>query len=88
MPTDYMYIMKCSQGEMFSKGELQRFGNIEMSPSAGVLNYGQVSSLKHLSFPQNLHVTVVLIFNAHVGANLLLYVFSLFFACLFQLQLS
>ncbi|CAF2084878.1 BnaA06g15650D [Brassica napus] len=25
----------------FSKGELQRFGNIEVSPSAGVLNYGQ-----------------------------------------------
>ncbi|KAG8373820.1 hypothetical protein BUALT_Bualt11G0064800 [Buddleja alternifolia] len=40
-PTDYMYIMKCSQGEKFSKGELQRFGNIELSPSAGVLNYGQ-----------------------------------------------
>ncbi|KAK4346699.1 hypothetical protein RND71_033038 [Anisodus tanguticus] len=41
MPTDYMYIMKCSQGENFSKGELQRFGNIELSPSAGILNYGQ-----------------------------------------------
>ncbi|KAL2551927.1 Branched-chain-amino-acid aminotransferase 5 [Forsythia ovata] len=41
MPTDYMYIMKCSQGENFSKGELQRFGNIELNPSAGVLNYGQ-----------------------------------------------
>ncbi|KAL3618908.1 Branched-chain-amino-acid aminotransferase, mitochondrial [Castilleja foliolosa] len=41
MPTDYMYIMKCSHGETFSKGELQRFGNIELSPSAGVLNYGQ-----------------------------------------------
>ncbi|KAL0300382.1 UNVERIFIED_CONTAM: Branched-chain amino acid aminotransferase 2, chloroplastic [Sesamum angustifolium] len=41
MTTDYMYIMKCSQGEIFSKGELQRFGNIELSPSAGVLNYGQ-----------------------------------------------
>ncbi|KAL2499557.1 Branched-chain-amino-acid aminotransferase 5 [Abeliophyllum distichum] len=39
--TDYMYIMKCSQGENFSKGELQRFGNIELSPSAGILNYGQ-----------------------------------------------
>lgn len=43
MPTDYMYSMKCSQGENFSKGELQRFGNIELSPSAGILNYGQVS---------------------------------------------
>ncbi|CAL5370928.1 unnamed protein product [Camellia sinensis] len=40
-PTDYMYIMKCSQGQSFTKGELQRFGNIELSPSAGVLNYGQ-----------------------------------------------
>ncbi|XP_039009607.1 branched-chain amino acid aminotransferase 2, chloroplastic-like [Hibiscus syriacus] len=41
IPTDYMYIMKCTQGGSFSKGELQRFGNIELSPSAGVLNYGQ-----------------------------------------------
>ncbi|CAI9111214.1 OLC1v1011385C1 [Oldenlandia corymbosa var. corymbosa] len=41
MSTDYMYVMKCSQGEEFSKGELQRFGNIELSPSAGILNYGQ-----------------------------------------------
>ncbi|GMP92948.1 hypothetical protein CsSME_00042983 [Camellia sinensis var. sinensis] len=41
-PTDYMYIMKCSQGQSFTKGELQRFGNIELSPSDGVLNYGQV----------------------------------------------
>ncbi|MBA0832604.1 hypothetical protein Goarm_016987 [Gossypium armourianum] len=36
-----MYMMKCSQGGNFSKGELQRFGNIELNPSAGVLNYGQ-----------------------------------------------
>lgn len=41
MSTDYMYIMKCSQGQSFTKGELQRFGNIELSPSAGILNYGQ-----------------------------------------------
>ncbi|TYI01994.1 hypothetical protein ES332_A11G239300v1 [Gossypium tomentosum] len=41
LPTDYMYMMKCSQGGNFSKGELQRFGNIELNPSAGVLNYGQ-----------------------------------------------
>ncbi|KAG5069994.1 hypothetical protein AAZX31_01G183300 [Glycine max] len=40
-PTDYMYIMKCTRGGTFSKGELQRFGNIELNPSAGVLNYGQ-----------------------------------------------
>ncbi|KAF5454280.1 hypothetical protein F2P56_023957 [Juglans regia] len=41
LPTDYMYIMKCARDGDFSKGELQRFGNIEMNPSAGVLNYGQ-----------------------------------------------
>ncbi|GMH14712.1 hypothetical protein Nepgr_016553 [Nepenthes gracilis] len=41
MPTDYMYIMKCPHGGNFSKGELRQFGNIELSPSAGVLNYGQ-----------------------------------------------
>ncbi|KAK3016389.1 hypothetical protein RJ639_007367 [Escallonia herrerae] len=41
MPTDYMYVMKCSHGENFSEGQLQRFGNIELSPSAGILNYGQ-----------------------------------------------
>ncbi|KAK9285663.1 hypothetical protein L1049_024862 [Liquidambar formosana] len=40
-PTDYMYIMKCTRDGNFSKGELQRFGNIELNPSAGILNYGQ-----------------------------------------------
>uniref|UniRef100_A0A1J3HCB2 Branched-chain-amino-acid aminotransferase n=1 Tax=Noccaea caerulescens TaxID=107243 RepID=A0A1J3HCB2_NOCCA len=39
--TDYMYVMKCNLDGEFSKGELQRFGNLEVSPSAGVLNYGQ-----------------------------------------------
>ncbi|KAK8962968.1 hypothetical protein KSP40_PGU020189 [Platanthera guangdongensis] len=36
-----MYIMKCSQDDEFSQGQLSRYGNIELSPSAGVLNYGQ-----------------------------------------------
>ncbi|PIA64653.1 hypothetical protein AQUCO_00100248v1 [Aquilegia coerulea] len=40
-PTDYMYTMKCSKDENFSQGELNRYGNIELSPSSGVLNYGQ-----------------------------------------------
>lgn len=40
-PTDYMYTMKCSCNEKFLHGELNRYGNIELSPSAGVLNYGQ-----------------------------------------------
>ncbi|EXC04272.1 Putative branched-chain-amino-acid aminotransferase 7 [Morus notabilis] len=42
VPTDYMYVMKCSieEGD-FSHGKLIPYGNIELSPSAGVLNYGQ-----------------------------------------------
>lgn len=41
VPTDFMYISKSTEGGIFTKGELQRFGNIELSPSSGVLNYGQ-----------------------------------------------
>lgn len=39
--TDFMYTMKCSKDENFSEGQLSRYGNIELSPSAGALNYGQ-----------------------------------------------
>ncbi|KAJ7547370.1 hypothetical protein O6H91_08G082700 [Diphasiastrum complanatum] len=39
-PTDYMYIMKCERGQ-WQQGELKPYGNLELSPSAGVLNYGQ-----------------------------------------------
>ncbi|XP_043712268.1 branched-chain-amino-acid aminotransferase 2, chloroplastic-like [Telopea speciosissima] len=41
VPTDYMYIMKCSDNEKFSPGELNRFGKIELSPASGILNHGQ-----------------------------------------------
>lgn len=44
-PTDYMHVMKCSKGEKFSQGSLIRYGNIEISPAAGILNYGQVKLL-------------------------------------------
>ncbi|XP_062210457.1 branched-chain-amino-acid aminotransferase 2, chloroplastic-like [Phragmites australis] len=42
-PTDYMYVMRCSLEDcgVFSGGKLSRYGNIELSPSSGVLNYGQ-----------------------------------------------
>ncbi|XP_065848136.1 branched-chain-amino-acid aminotransferase 2, chloroplastic-like [Euphorbia lathyris] len=40
-PTDFMYIEKSNQDGNFEQGHLTRFGNIELSPSAGVLNYGQ-----------------------------------------------
>lgn len=45
--------MKCPQGGSFSNGELQRFGNIELSPSAAILNYGQVS-------PQTIRLDVII----------------------------
>ncbi|XP_010544024.1 PREDICTED: branched-chain-amino-acid aminotransferase 2, chloroplastic isoform X2 [Tarenaya hassleriana] len=40
-PADYMYEMKCSKDGEFREGELRPFGNIQLSPSSGVLNYGQ-----------------------------------------------
>ncbi|XP_031247436.1 branched-chain-amino-acid aminotransferase 2, chloroplastic-like isoform X3 [Pistacia vera] len=36
-----MYITKCSKDKNFEQGKLSRYGNIGLSPSAGVLNYGQ-----------------------------------------------
>ncbi|KAF2323933.1 hypothetical protein GH714_004108 [Hevea brasiliensis] len=44
MPADYMYTTKCSKDGSFEQGRLSRYGNVELSPSAGVLNYGQASS--------------------------------------------
>jgi hypothetical protein len=40
-PTDFMYIIKCKRGGEWGKGELHPFGNLEISPAAAVLNYGQ-----------------------------------------------
>ncbi|MED6144362.1 Branched-chain-amino-acid aminotransferase, mitochondrial [Stylosanthes scabra] len=39
--TDFMYVMKCTKGEEFRDGSLIPYGNIELPPSAGILNYGQ-----------------------------------------------
>ncbi|KAG5388001.1 hypothetical protein IGI04_029542 [Brassica rapa subsp. trilocularis] len=41
IPTDYMYMSKCKQGESFSEGEIVPYGDIPISPCAGILNYGQ-----------------------------------------------
>lgn len=43
MPTDYMYVAEGSEDRPFGRGQLCLFGNFQVSPSAGVLNYGQVS---------------------------------------------
>ncbi|CAN4095311.1 unnamed protein product [Withania somnifera] len=39
--TDYMFMAKSYQNGNFEKGKLNPYGNIELSPSAAVLNYGQ-----------------------------------------------
>lgn len=45
-PTDFMYVMKTSTDGCFSDdGRITPYGNIEISPSAGVFNYGQVTNL-------------------------------------------
>nr|KYP54504.1 Putative branched-chain-amino-acid aminotransferase 7 [Cajanus cajan] len=41
VPTDFMYVMKCAKGDKFSQGSLVPYGNIEISPFAVILNYGQ-----------------------------------------------
>ncbi|ESQ30468.1 hypothetical protein EUTSA_v10011586mg [Eutrema salsugineum] len=41
IPTDYMYVAKCKQGESFSTGEIIPYGDISISPCSGILNYGQ-----------------------------------------------
>ncbi|CAN1251681.1 Branched-chain-amino-acid aminotransferase 2, chloroplastic [Linum perenne] len=40
-PADYMYINKCKIDGEFREGQVTRYGALELSPSAGVLNYGQ-----------------------------------------------
>lgn len=43
VPTDYIYIMKSSIDNNFEGGQLYPYGNIQLSPAAAVLSYGQVS---------------------------------------------
>ena len=40
-PTDTMYVATCKLGEEWEEGEMMPFGDITISPAAGVLNYGQ-----------------------------------------------
>ncbi|MBF88164.1 MAG: branched chain amino acid aminotransferase [Candidatus Marinimicrobia bacterium] len=40
-PTRSMYKATCLRGEDWNEGDLVPFGNIELSPAAAVLNYGQ-----------------------------------------------
>ena len=40
-PTDTMYITTTTGDEPWMPGDLQPYGDVPMSPAAGVLNYGQ-----------------------------------------------
>ncbi|KAI3685846.1 hypothetical protein L6452_35107 [Arctium lappa] len=39
--TDYMYMARSTKNNDFEQGQLSDYGNVELSPAAGVLNYGQ-----------------------------------------------
>eukprot|EP00793_Prasinoderma_coloniale_P001458 PRCOL_00005233-RA len=39
--TDFMYVAKCGLDGEWSEGEIVPYGPMQMSPAAGVLNYGQ-----------------------------------------------
>eukprot|EP00250_Pteridium_aquilinum_P008782 c18204_g1_i1 orf=124-1368(+) len=39
--TDFMFVSKCGLDGEWDNGELQPFGHLNISPSAGILNYGQ-----------------------------------------------
>jgi branched-chain amino acid aminotransferase len=41
-----MYISHCDVDGEWGKGEIQPFGPLQLSPSAGILNYGQVCTKK------------------------------------------
>ena len=40
-PTRSMYVAKCEEGGKWQTGKLVSYGDIKISPAAGVLNYGQ-----------------------------------------------
>ncbi|XP_021977644.1 branched-chain amino acid aminotransferase 2, chloroplastic isoform X2 [Helianthus annuus] len=40
--TDYIYKAKCTPNNTFEQGQVSDYENIELSPAAGVLNYGQI----------------------------------------------
>jgi hypothetical protein len=39
--TDFMFVAKCNAGGEWDKGEILPYGDLKVSPRAGVINYGQ-----------------------------------------------
>lgn len=67
-PTDFMFLMKCPVGDKYSERHLVPYGNLEISPSSSVLNYGQVIT-NSSTFPNSLLTTVrsVLIYIMNIS---------------------
>lgn len=40
--TDNMYVAKCKHGESFQEGNIVPYAQLQIDPSAAILNYGQV----------------------------------------------
>ncbi|TYJ28851.1 hypothetical protein E1A91_A06G029100v1 [Gossypium mustelinum] len=57
--TDYIYVMKSCKDGSFSNGGLRQYGNIEISPSAAVLNYGQ-GIIENLKAYKNKNGSIIL----------------------------
>ncbi|XP_012452680.1 branched-chain amino acid aminotransferase 2, chloroplastic isoform X1 [Gossypium raimondii] len=57
--TDYIYVMKSCKDGSFSNGGLRHYGNIEISPSAAVLNYGQ-GIIENLKAYKNKNGSIIL----------------------------
>uniref|UniRef100_A0A7N0ZQ41 Branched-chain-amino-acid aminotransferase n=1 Tax=Kalanchoe fedtschenkoi TaxID=63787 RepID=A0A7N0ZQ41_KALFE len=66
-PAGYMYAMKCARGGAFEKGEICPYGDIGISPAAGVLNYGQ--AIYEGTIAQRRQDGRVLLFRPELNAN-------------------
>ena len=68
-PTDTMYVAKCKLGEEWEKGEMMPYGDITISPAAGVLNYGQ-GLFEGMKAQRSVHGGIVLFRPARNAARL------------------
>ncbi|KAF2546351.1 hypothetical protein F2Q70_00019685 [Brassica cretica] len=51
--TDYMFATRSCREGNFEQGCLSRYGNIELNPAAGILNYGQAKASKLIQKTHN-----------------------------------
>jgi hypothetical protein len=77
-----MYMMKCCEEENFSHGNLIPYGNIEMSPSAGILNYGQVVHQQLIIYPNTTPLVYICTYKKHPNIHAYGYDDDVFRGCL------